>query len=79
MQENSLWIEKYRPKTFADIKGQEHIVERIKAMVKEKNISHMLFAGPPGIGKTSLIYVAAKSLYSDNYQRYVLDLNASHE
>jgi len=74
-----LWIEKYRPKTFADIKGQEHIVERIKAMVKEKNISHMLFAGPPGIGKTSLIYVAAKSLYSDNYQRYVLDLNASHE
>jgi len=51
MQENSLWIEKYRPKKFDDIKGQEHVLERIKAFVNKKNMPHLLFGGPPGTGK----------------------------
>ena len=74
-----LFTEKYRPKKFNDIKGQLVIVERIKAMVGQKNLNNLLFAGPAGVGKTSLILVAARELYGDNYQENILELNASDE
>ena len=40
---------------------------------------HILFAGPAGVGKTSLILVAAKELYGDNWGANILELNASDE
>lgn len=72
-----MWIEKYRPKTFEQISGQTHIVERLKSMVEKKSMPHLLFAGPPGIGKTSLIHVAAKALYGDSWKQNILETNAS--
>lgn len=74
-----IWTEKYRPENFNDIKGQEKIVSRIKAFVKQRNMPHLLFAGPAGVGKTSLILVAARELYGDNWRANILELNASDE
>ncbi len=51
---NAIWTEKYRPKDFSDMKGQKEIVKRIKAFVEQKNMPHLLFAGPAGVGKTTL-------------------------
>jgi len=79
MEDSAIWVEKYRPKTFDEIKGQKEIVSRIRAFVKQKNLPHMLFAGPAGIGKTSLILVAAKELYGESWRDNVLELNASDE
>ena len=76
---HNIWTERYRPKSFNDVKGQEKIVARIKAFVKQKNMQHILFAGPAGVGKTSLILVAAKELYGDNWGANILELNASDE
>ncbi len=75
----SIWTEKYRPENFNDIKGQEKIVSRIRAFVKQRNMPHLLFAGPAGVGKTSLILVAARELYGDNWRANILELNASDE
>ncbi|MBS3163081.1 AAA family ATPase [Candidatus Woesearchaeota archaeon] len=72
-----IWCEKYRPQKFEDIIGQKHIVERVMAMVKQKNLPHQLYVGPAGVGKTSLILVVAKELYGDSWQDNVLELNAS--
>lgn len=77
MSDTQLWVEKYRPSKFADIKGQDIIVSRIKAMVSGKNLQHLLFAGPAGSGKTSLILVAAKELYGSTWQENILETNAS--
>ena len=74
-----IWTEKYRPKKFNDIKGQDKIVERITSMVKNKNIPHLLFSGPAGVGKTSLILIAAKELYGETWNQNFLELNASDE
>ena len=46
-----LWVEKYRPKSLSDIINQKEIVERLKKFVSEKNMPHLLFAGPAGTGK----------------------------
>lgn len=72
-----IWTEKYRPKKFSDLKGQEEIVKRIKAMVEQKNLNHLLFAGPAGIGKSSLALVIAYELFGKSWKQNFLELNAS--
>jgi len=75
----SIWTEKYRPNKFSDIEGQKDIVKRVEAFVKNKNMPHLLFAGPAGVGKTSLSIVAAKELFGPGWRHNFLELNASDE
>ena len=77
--ETALWTEKYRPQDFSDIRGQEEIVKRVRAFVKQMNMPHLLFAGPPGTGKSSIALVTAKKLYGEAWRENFLELNASDE
>ena len=79
MNESSIWTEKYRPSNFEEIKGQKEIVEKIKAFVESKNMPHLMFSGPAGVGKTTLSLVIAKQLFVDNWRENTLELNASDE
>lgn len=77
--QSTIWTEKYRPQTFDEIKGQTGIVDKVKSFVAQKNIPHLLFAGPAGIGKTTLALVVCKQLYGENWKNHILELNASDE
>lgn len=77
--ENALWTEKYRPSDFSEIRGQKEIVKRVKAFVEQQNMPHLMFAGPAGVGKTSLALVIAKKLFKDLWRQNFLELNASDE
>jgi replication factor C small subunit len=74
-----IWTEKYRPRDFSDIKGQQEIVSRVRAFVEQKNMPHLMFAGPAGVGKTSLAMVIAQKLFGDSWRSNFLDLNASDQ
>ncbi len=74
-----IWTEKYRPKTLDEVVGQEHVVERLKAFVREKSIPNMLFAGSAGVGKTTCAIALAKELYGDSWSRNFMETNASDE
>ncbi|MEK6976024.1 MAG: replication factor C small subunit [Candidatus Thermoplasmatota archaeon] len=75
-----VWVEKYRPRTLADVVGQEDTVERLKAYVAARNIPHLMFAGPPGTGKTTSAIAIARDLFgSDGWAGRFLELNASDE
>ena len=76
---STIWTEKYRPSTFDEVKGQEHVVAKLEAFVKEQNMPHVLFAGPAGIGKTTLSLVMAKQFFGPNWRDNFLELNASDE
>lgn len=78
-EEEILWAEKYRPKRLDDIVNQKEIVDRLKRFVKEKNMPHLLFAGPPGTGKTTAALALVNELYGEKYRQYFLELNASDE
>ena len=75
----SIWTEKYRPKSFSEVKGQDEIVKRVKSFVKQKNMPHLMFAGPAGIGKTTLALVTARELFGKEWRQNFLELNASDE
>ncbi len=77
MKEIYIYAEKYRPEKLNEVINQKHVVERVKAFVKEKNIPHMLFAGPAGTGKTTVALCIAKELYGKKWRQNVLELNAS--
>lgn len=74
-----IWTEKYRPSNFSEIIGQEVIVERVQAFVKNKNMPNLLFTGPAGIGKSSLALVIARELYGISWRENFLELNASDD
>lgn len=78
-ESHALWTEKYRPKKFEEVKGQEEIVSKVKAFVQHKNMPHLLFAGPAGVGKSSLSLVIARQLFGENWRDNFLELNASDE
>ena len=54
-------------------------MKRVKAFVEQQNLPHLLFAGPAGVGKTSLSLVIAKKLFKDLWRQNFLELNASDE
>ena len=54
---------KYRPQTFEDVVGQEHIERTIKNAIEQDKVSHAyLFCGPRGTGKTTTARLLAKAL-----------------
>jgi len=75
--ELAVWAEKYRPERLSEVINQKHVVERVKAFVKDKNIPHMLFAGPAGTGKTTVALAIAHELYGKEWRQNILEKNAS--
>ena len=76
---NTIWIEKYRPLTLADIVGQKDIILRLQSYVKTGSLPHLLFTGTAGIGKTTSAVALAREFFGDNWRMNFRELNASDE
>ena len=58
-----VFARKYRPQTFDDVVGQEHITRTLKNAIAQNRLAHAyLFVGPRGTGKTSTARILAKCL-----------------
>jgi DNA polymerase-3 subunit gamma/tau len=58
-----VFARKYRPQTFDDLVGQDHVSRTLKNAVAQNRLAHAyLFVGPRGVGKTSTARILAKSL-----------------
>jgi replication factor C small subunit len=75
----AVWVEKYRPTSLADMVGQEAIVPLLRAYAAQHSLPHLLFAGPPGTGKTTAALCLARDLYGDEWRQNFLELNSSDE
>ncbi|MEM5814755.1 MAG: replication factor C small subunit, partial [Candidatus Aenigmatarchaeota archaeon] len=62
-----------------DVVGQQEVVASLKAFVKTRNMPNLLFAGPPGVGKTTCCLALAHELFGADYTANFLELNASDE
>ena len=72
--ENSLLVEKYRPKTLNNYVGNKNIKKSISAYLNQNDIQNFIFYGPAGTGKTTLAKIIVNSLDCDH-----LYINASDE
>ena len=77
--ESEVWTEKFRPRKFEDMVGQEEIIKRVKSLVSSNNIPHLLFAGPAGTGKSTLALIVVRELFGESWRENYLELNASDE
>lgn len=78
--EQMMWVEKYRPSKLIELVNQEAVKARLKQLiVKKQELPHLLFAGPPGTGKTTTALIIAKEILGEQWSDYVLSLNASDE
>lgn len=73
------WIEKYRPSTLDQIISQNIIVETLNNFIANNELPHLLFHGPPGTGKSSVVIAVAKELYKDKFDVMTMEINASEE
>jgi DNA polymerase III delta prime subunit len=71
----TIWTEKYRPKTLNDIVLSKDDREFFESLATKQEIPHLLFAGSPGVGKTS----NSKILINDVLKCEYLFINASDE
>jgi replication factor C small subunit len=79
-EEALMWVEKYRPKKLDEVVDLHDIVESLKAFMKNpKTMPHLMFAGIPGTGKTTLALCIAHELYGSTWRSFTLELNASDE
>jgi len=71
---NSLWVEKYRPKKLTEYVGNEHLKQKVSDYLQSGDVPHLLFFGKAGTGKTTLAKLIVNSINCD----YII-INASDE
>ena len=76
---SKMWVEKHRPKTVRDIRGQAATVERLAAYGETGSFPHLLFAGPPGTGKTTAALALCADVFGEKSKDNLLEMNASDE
>ena len=71
---NSLWVEKYRPRNLTEYVGNEHLKQKVSDYLQSGDVPHLLFFGKAGTGKTTLAKLIVNSISCD----YII-INASDE
>ena len=73
-KENSLWVEKYRPKNLDSYVGNENLKKKVSRYLKEGDVPHLLLFGNAGTGKTTLAKLIVQNIECDH-----MYINASDE
>lgn len=71
---NSLWVEKYRPKSVDELAAPDSLKQFINNCIVDNDIPHLLFHGTPGTGKNSIV-----NIFQNSLKAIFLIINASEE
>ncbi|WRX24987.1 hypothetical protein QQP08_017474 [Theobroma cacao] len=64
-----LWVDKYRPKTLDQVMVHQDIAQNLKKLVTEQDCPHLLFYGPSGSGKKTLIMALLRQIFGSSAEK----------
>lgn len=64
-----LWVDKYRPKTLDKVIVHEDVAQNLKKLVTEQDCPHLLFYGPSGSGKKTLIMALLRQMFGTSAEK----------
>ncbi|OWM73175.1 hypothetical protein CDL15_Pgr001289 [Punica granatum] len=64
-----LWVDKYRPKTLDKMIVHEDVAQNLKKLVSEQDCPHLLFYGPSGSGKKTLIMALLRQMFGSSAEK----------
>lgn len=73
------WVEKYRPKTLDGVVQDENLIKLFRKSIETQNISHFLFYGSSGSGKTSVALAIGREIFKEFFPSRVIEFNASDD
>ena len=73
------FVEKYRPYSLEQIISQDDIIQTLKKFLDKNSLTHLLFYGTAGTGKTTCAKAISNFLYGEHKTGNILELNASDE
>ncbi|GAB2298867.1 Subunit of heteropentameric Replication factor C (RF-C) [Dionaea muscipula] len=71
-----LWVDKYRPKTLDSVLVHEEVAQNLKKLVTEQDCPHLLFYGPPGSGKKTLIMALLRQMFGPGAEKVKVENKA---
>lgn len=77
--DNIPWIEKYRPKRLNEMTQVQNLLDLFQNTIKTGDMTHYLFYGSPGTGKTSAILAMGREIFKEFFSSRVIEFNASDD
>uniref|UniRef100_A0A804M5B3 AAA+ ATPase domain-containing protein n=1 Tax=Zea mays TaxID=4577 RepID=A0A804M5B3_MAIZE len=68
-----LWVDKYRPKTLDKVTVHDQVAQNLRKFVSEQDCPHLLFYGPSGSGKKTLILALIKQMFGAGAEKVKLE------
>ncbi|KAF0915571.1 hypothetical protein E2562_036756 [Oryza meyeriana var. granulata] len=68
-----LWVDKYRPKTLDKVIVHDQVAQNLKKLVAEQDCPHLLFYGPSGSGKKTLIMALIKQMFGAGAEKVKME------
>jgi len=75
---DTLWVQKYRPRSFDQILNQDTVKALLRRIIASKNLPNLFLSGPAGTGKSSTAEVVARELFGDGWEGNFTEINASN-